>query len=149
EELERVLALKAGADDCVAKSWGSRELVARIEAVLRRNRFPSTVSQTISLRPLHIDRRTREVRVRDRLVDVTSKEFELLCTLAANPQTVVSRKELMARVWGSDWSGASRTIDTHVSSLRAKLGSSGWIITVRGVGYRMGHAGQPPEAFAD
>ncbi|WP_048460848.1 winged helix-turn-helix domain-containing protein, partial [Streptomyces sp. HNS054] len=93
--------------------------------------------------------RTREVRLSDQLVDVTSKEFELLYVLAANSETVVSRKELMAKVWGSNWSRASRTIDTHVSSLRTKLGSSGWIITVRGVGYRMGHAGRLPEVFAD
>jgi DNA-binding response OmpR family regulator len=149
KELERVLALKAGADDCVVKTCGSREIGARIEAVLRRTRPRKTISETISLRPLRIDPRTREVRLRDRLVDVTSKEFELLYTLAANPENVVSRKELMAKVWGSNWLRTSRTIDTHVSSLRAKLGSSGWIITVRGVGYRMGHCGRSPEAPAD
>ncbi|MEU5361976.1 response regulator transcription factor [Streptomyces sp. NPDC005925] len=139
EELERVLALKAGADDCVAKTWGFREIGARIEAVLRRAAPKSAPSGTISLQSLHIDPRTREVRLRDRLIEVTSKEFELLHTLAANSHTVVTRQELMAKVWGSTWSKTSRTIDTHVSSLRAKLGSGGWIITVRGVGYRMGH----------
>ncbi|MFE7835504.1 response regulator transcription factor [Streptomyces sp. NPDC057474] len=149
EELERVLALKAGADDCVTKTWGFREIEARIAAVLRRSRPRSAAPQIISLRPLHIDPRTREVRLRDRLVDVTSKEFDLLCMLAANPETVVSRKELMAKVWGINWSQTSRTIDTHVSSLRTKLGSSGWIITVRGVGYRLGHAGRAPETFTD
>ncbi|MGW8948764.1 winged helix-turn-helix domain-containing protein [Streptomyces sp. NPDC055709] len=148
DELERVLALKAGADDCVAKSWGHREIGARIEAVLRRTRPRPAAPESISLRPLHIDPRTRQVRLRGRLVDVTSKEFELLYTLAASPETVVSRKELMARVWGSNWAHTSRTIDTHVSSLRAKLGSSGWIITVRGVGYRIGHAWQVPEVSA-
>lgn len=139
EELERVLALKAGADDCVAKTWGFREIGARIEAVLRRAAPRPAPSGTISLQPLHIDPRSREVRLRDRLIEVTSKEFELLHTLAANHHTVVTRQELMAKVWGSTWSKTSRTIDTHVSSLRAKLGSGGWIITVRGVGYRMGH----------
>ncbi|SEQ18785.1 response regulator transcription factor [Streptomyces radiopugnans] len=147
-ELERILALKAGADDCVATTWGHRELGARIEAVLRRVRPKPPTPETISLRPLHIDPRTREVRLRDRVVNVTSKEFELLYALAADPGTVVSRKELMARVWGSSWVQTSRTIDTHVSSLRAKLGSSRWIITVRGVGYRMGHAWQMPETSA-
>ncbi|UUN29737.1 response regulator transcription factor [Streptomyces sp. FIT100] len=148
DELERILALKAGADDCVAKAWGARELGARIEAVLRRSRPASGIAESISLRPLHIDPRTREVRLRDQVIDVTSKEFELLYTLAANPETVVSRKELMAKVWGSNWEQTSRTIDTHVSSLRAKLGSSGWIITVRGIGYRMGHAWRVPEVSA-
>lgn len=79
------------------------------------------------------------MRLHDRLVPVTSKEFELLYVLAQNSETVVSRKELMAKVWGSNWACTSRTIDTHVSSLRSKLGSSRWITTVRGVGYRMGY----------
>ncbi|OKJ22555.1 transcriptional regulator [Streptomyces sp. CB00316] len=147
-ELERVLVLHAGADDCVVKSWGFREVGARIEAVLRRARPRQDLPGAISLRHLHIDPRLREVRLRGRPVGVTSKEFELLYTLAATPETVVTRKELMARVWGSDWGHTSRTIDTHVSSLRAKLGSSGWIITVRGVGYRMGYAWQMPETTA-
>lgn len=145
DELERVLALKAGADDCVAQTWGFREIGARIEAVLRRARRGPASSEAISLRPLHIDPRTREVRLRDRLIDVTSKEFELLYILAVNHETVVSRKELMSKVWGSDWGPTSRTIDTHVSTLRAKLGCSRWIVTVRGVGYRMAVARRAPE----
>jgi DNA-binding response OmpR family regulator len=143
--LERVLVLHAGADDCVVRTWGFREMVARIEAVLRRARPRDAFPEEIHLHGLRIDPRRREVRFRDRPVEVTSKEFELLYTLAATPEKVVTRKELMARVWGSDWGHKSRTIDTHVSSLRAKLGSSGWIITVRGVGYRMGHAWRVPE----
>lgn len=140
DELERVLALKAGADDCVAQTWGFREIAARVEAVLRRSHRPlSAVSETISLGPLHIDPRAREVRLHGRHIDVTSKEFELLYLLASHSETVISRKELMAKVWGSEWATTSRTIDTHVSTLRAKLGCSRWIITVRGVGYRMGH----------
>ncbi|MEU1040708.1 response regulator transcription factor [Streptomyces sp. NPDC005551] len=148
DELGRVLVLNAGADDCVAKTWGFREVGARIGAVLRRARPRQTLPEAISLRPLHIDPRLREVRLHNRLISVTSKEFELLYTLAATPETVVTRKELMARVWGSDWGHTSRTIDTHVSSLRAKLGCNGWIITVRGVGYRMGHAWRMPESSA-
>ncbi|MFE2290911.1 response regulator transcription factor [Streptomyces sp. NPDC059452] len=147
-QLERVLVLNAGADDCVVKTWGFREVGARIEAVLRRTRPRQSLPAAISLRHLHIDPRLREVRLHDRLVGVTSKEFELLYALAATPEKVVTRKELMARVWGSNWGHTSRTIDTHVSSLRAKLGSSGWIITVRGVGYRMGYAWQIPETSA-
>ncbi|WP_329034319.1 response regulator transcription factor [Streptomyces sp. NBC_00178] len=146
DELGRVLALNAGADDCVVKTWGFREVGARIEAVLRRAQPRQALPAEISLRHLHIDPRLREVRLHHRLVGVTSKEFELLYTLAATPETVVTRKELMARVWGSDWGHTSRTIDTHVSSLRAKLGNSGWIITVRGVGYRMGYAWRMPES---
>jgi DNA-binding response OmpR family regulator len=149
DELERVLALKAGADDCVAQTWGAREIGARIEAVLRRTRRTATATDNIiSLRPLHIDPRTREVRLRDRIVEVTSKEFELLYILASNSGSVVSRKELMAKVWGSAWAQTSRTIDTHVSTLRAKLGCNNWIITVRGIGYRMGYSVGTPEASA-
>ncbi|RDG32427.1 response regulator transcription factor [Streptomyces corynorhini] len=146
DELARVLALKAGADDCVVTAWGFREIGARIEAVLRRTRPRTALLDAISLSPLHIDPRTRQVHLYDELVDVTSKEFELLYTLAATAETVVTRRELMAKVWGSDWAHSSRTIDTHVSSLRAKLGSSCWIITVRGVGYRMGHTPHVPKA---
>ncbi|MFD4690132.1 response regulator transcription factor [Streptomyces sp. NBC_00683] len=146
DELERVLALKAGADDCVVKTWGFREISARIEAVLRRSRPRPSLLDAISLSRLHIDPRTREVRLHNRLIDVTSKEFELLYTLAATPETVVTRRELMERVWGSSWGHPSRTIDTHVSSLRAKLGHPCWIHTVRGVGYRMGHRWRMPEA---
>jgi DNA-binding response OmpR family regulator len=148
DELERVLALREGADDCVAKTWGMRELRARIEAVLRRSRGKPAAPHTISIDPLHIDQRTREVRLNDRLVDLTSKEFELLYILAKNPDTVVSRKELMASVWGATWTTTSRTIDTHVSSLRAKLGNTKWIITVHGVGYRLGHASSVPRRTA-
>ncbi|QYX78362.1 response regulator transcription factor [Streptomyces akebiae] len=138
-ELDRVLALQAGADDCVVTSCGEREMLARIEAVLRRARPRTERSRPLCLGPLHIDSRTREVRLHDRPVNVTAKEFELLHTLAATPESVISRKELMARVWETGWADSSRTIDTHVRSLRAKLGTHSWIITVRGVGYRMGH----------
>ncbi|WP_395298380.1 response regulator transcription factor [Kitasatospora hibisci] len=136
-ELDRVLALQAGADDCVLASCGIREMLARIEAVLRRAHPRPQVSHTISLSPLHIDGTTREVRLDGRPVVLTAKEFDLLHTLAADPKTVLSRKELMARVWDTTWVASTRTIDTHVSNLRAKLGGK-WIITVHGVGYRLG-----------
>lgn len=137
--LDRVLALKAGADDCVVRSCGEREIMARIEAVMRRAVGREPEARVISLRSLRIDGRSREVRLRGEVVEMTSKEFELLYLLASQPDSVVSRKELMARIWQDNWARTSRTIDTHVSSLRAKLGSPGWIITVRGVGYRMGY----------
>ncbi|MFD7557233.1 MULTISPECIES: response regulator transcription factor [unclassified Streptomyces] len=147
EELDRVLALQAGSDDCVVKSTGPREIMARIQAVLRRaHPRPLAAPESISLRRLHIDGRAREVRLDGLPVEVTSKEFELLYTLASTPERVVSRKELMAKVWECDWSESSRTIDTHVSSLRAKLGCSKWIVTVRGVGYKIGQGRQRVEA---
>ncbi|MEV6653598.1 response regulator transcription factor [Streptomyces sp. NPDC051219] len=139
-ELDRVLGLQAGADDYMVKPYGFRELMARIEAVMRRVRPQPQTSQVISSGPLLIDARTREVRLHDRPVEVTRKEFDLLYLLASQPENVISRKQLMTQVWDDSWSRPGRTIDTHVSSLRGKLGSSSWIITVRGVGFRFGHA---------
>jgi DNA-binding response OmpR family regulator len=139
-ELDRVLALQAGADSCVSKPYGQWELVARIEAVMRRvsPRLP-TPDQVISRGPLHIDLATREVRLHGRVVCLTRKEFEVLHFLASRPGTVVSREEIMAKIWNDDWPRGSRTIDTHISSLRAKLGARTWIRTVRGVGFRIGY----------
>lgn len=137
-ELDCVLALQAGADDYLVKPYGFRELMARMDAVMRRSRPQALLPQSISRGRLRIDFGTREVYLDGRLVEVTRKEFDLLYHLASHPDTVVSRKELMQRVWGDTWS--RRTVDTHVSSLRGKLGATEWIITVRGVGFRFGTA---------
>lgn len=137
-ELDRVLGLQAGADDYMVKPYGCRELIARMEAVMRRVRVQPQSAKVICHGPLRIDVGLREVSLDGREVDVTRKEFDLLCLLASNPLTVVPRKRIMQQVWGDSWS--RRTVDTHVSSLRAKLGGSDWIITVRGVGFRLGHA---------
>lgn len=139
-ELDRVLGLQAGADDYVVKPYGFRELMARIEAVMRRVRPEAPAAQVITSGPLTIDAGTREIRLDGRPVEVTRKEFDLLHLLASRPEKVVSRKQLMTQVWDDSWSRPGRTIDTHVSSLRGKLGSASWIITVRGVGFRFGHA---------
>ncbi|QLE75548.1 response regulator transcription factor [Streptomyces rectiverticillatus] len=140
-ELDRVLGLQAGADDYVVEPYGFRELMARIEAVMRRARPAARpAAEVITSGPLTIDPDLREVRLGGRRIDVTRKEFDLLHLLASRPEKVVSRKQLMTQVWDDRWSRPGRTIDTHVSSLRGKLGSAGWIITVRGVGFRFGHA---------
>jgi len=135
-ELDRVLGLQAGADDYLVKPYGFRELIARMEAVMRRAQSQPAASKVVSYGPLSIDANRREVSLDGRPIDVTRKEFDLLYLLASNPQVVIPRKRLMHQVWGDSWS--RRTVDTHVSSLRNKLGSSGWIITVRGVGFRLG-----------
>ena len=135
-ELDCVLGLQAGADDYVTKPYGLRELMARIEAVTRRARWQPAAAPAISHGRLHIDAASREVTVDGTRVALTRKEFDLLCLLAACPGTVVPRKQLLKQVWGDTWS--RRTVDTHVSSLRGKLGASGWIVTVRGVGFRLG-----------
>jgi DNA-binding response OmpR family regulator len=131
-----VLGLRAGADDYLVKPYGFRELIARMEAVMRRAQPQPAASTVVSYGPLSIDASRREVSLDGRLIDVTRKEFDLLYLLASYPQVVIPRKRLMHQVWGDSWS--RRTVDTHVSSLRNKLGSSRWIITVRGVGFRLG-----------
>ncbi len=141
-ELDQVLGLQAGLDDYLAKPYGFRELIARIEAVMRRARPRQPTVRAISHGPLCIDLGTREVRLNDQLINVTRKEFDLLYLLARQPETVVSRKQIMSTVWDVEWARCSRTIDTHVNSLRKKLGTSAWIITVRGVGFRFGSAGE-------
>ncbi|MEU3301220.1 response regulator transcription factor [Streptomyces sp. NPDC006678] len=137
-ELDRVLVLQAGADDCMTKPYGFRELMARMEAVMRRTQPQWPLEQVIEHGPLRIDVNSREIRLDGRLIEVTRKEFDLLHLLASWPETVIPRQQLTAQVWGDSMPLRGRTIDTHVSSLRNKLGSSSWIVTVRGVGFRLG-----------
>ncbi|WP_329456501.1 response regulator transcription factor [Streptomyces sp. NBC_01497] len=138
-ELDCVLGLQAGSDDYIVEPYGFPELLARIEAVMRRVRPRRTRARVITHGPLRIDAATRELLLDGRRVEVTPKEFDLIRLLASQPGTTLSRRELMSQVWGDEWSHRGRTIDTHVSSLRGKLGSSGWIVTVRGVGFHIGH----------
>lgn len=137
-ELDRVLGLQSGSDDVVVKPCGLRELVARIEAVMRRARPRAAAMEVIARGKLRINPVSREVVVDQRPVSVTRKEFDLLYLLASKPEAVVSRKQIMSAVWENEWTQSSRTVDTHVSSLRGKLGSGEWIVTVRGVGFRLG-----------
>ncbi|WP_422755609.1 response regulator transcription factor [Micromonospora sp. WMMD708] len=136
-EVDRVLAFWAGCDDCLDKPFGADELLARIDAVLRRLR-PAPDANTITHGPLHIDVARREARLDNRALALTRKEFDLLSLLAARPGVVFSRRELRARVWRDSTTTTGRTIDTHVNSLRAKLGDTRWIVTVRGVGFQLG-----------
>ncbi|MFJ9977426.1 response regulator transcription factor [Streptomyces cyaneofuscatus] len=138
-ELDRVLGLQAGSDDYLVKPYGFRELLARMEAVMRRSGPRAGTAPTITHGPLRIDVTTRAVSLHGTPVELTRKEFDLLHLLATHPGSVVSRRQLMAQIWGDTWSQRGRTVDTHVSSLRGKLGSSSWIITTRGVGFRLGH----------
>lgn len=136
-ELDRILSLHAGADHYVVKPCSLTELTARIEAVMRRVRLqPFSSDGVITIGPLNIDHRAREIRLGDQYIEMTRKEFDLLSLLASRPGVVFSRRQIMAQVWGDPRAKPGRTIDTHVSSLRSKLGSSEWITTVRGVGFR-------------
>lgn len=140
EEVDRVLALQAGSDDCLVKPVGFRELLARIEAIMRRVRPRGRGQRFFDHGPLTLDPGSREVRLDGRLVSLTRKEFDLLHLLVAQPSTVISRKDLMSKVWGYAWAPPSRTVDMHVSSLRKKLGDASWIVTVHGIGFRLGTA---------
>lgn len=135
-ELDRVLGLQAGADDYLVKPYGFQELLARMDAVMRRIRRSAVAARTICHGELEIDVNARQVRLAGQPIELTRKEFDLLCLLAANPDTVIPRKRLMLEIWGDSWS--RRTVDTHVGTLRNKLGDSSWVITIRGVGFRIG-----------
>ncbi len=146
DELSRVLGLEAGADDCISVPWRIPEVTARIDSVMRRVN-PSALSRTPSVTagPLRIEAATREVWLDQRRIDLTRKEFDLLLHLAQRPGSVVSRRRLMIEIWKHPRSEpvspvASRTIDTHVSSLRSKLGDKQWVTAIRGVGFRIGQA---------
>ncbi|MCX2968308.1 MULTISPECIES: response regulator transcription factor [Streptomyces] len=157
-EVDRVLLLEAGCDDCVDIPYRARELVARIKAILRRTeaaRGPRAADpgegERLEFGPLVIDPARREACLHGRGLPLTRKEFDLLHTLATEPERVFRRRELMFLVWdypaGNRISAqASRTIDTHVSSLRGKLGHSEWVTTVRGVGFRFGVSAPGPDA---
>ncbi|WP_205717835.1 response regulator transcription factor [Actinomadura soli] len=141
----RVLGLKAGSDDCLDKRecleipLGFHELVARIEAVMRRARPDRRRKRQISRGSLRLDADLREVRVDGRRVTLTRKEFDLLHLLARYPEKIITRRQIMAEVWDDHYVASSRTLDMHVSSLRGKLGAGSWIETARGVGFRLGH----------
>ena len=159
EELDRVMALHMGADDFVAKPFSRYELVARIQAVLRRaagcpqhaagpaapatgpleKAPPGPEPEQIPLQvgPVRLDPRTRKLFVDGSEVRITRKEFDLLAMLLEEPGAVMERQDIMCRVWDENWFGSTRTLDVHVGSLRSKLGHTEWIETVRGVGYRL------------
>jgi DNA-binding response OmpR family regulator len=135
EEPDRVAGLELGADDYLTKPFSPRELVARMKAVLRRTDGRSA-EDVLTLADVELNRNAREVAVEGQPVDLTTKEFDLLATLLENPGIVVSRDQLLDRVWGMTYPGGTRTVDVHVAQLRRKLGRPELIRTVRGAGYK-------------
>jgi two-component system, OmpR family, alkaline phosphatase synthesis response regulator PhoP len=139
-EVDRVVGLKLGADDYVAKPFSRPELLARIEAVLRRGGRSTDGERPgrIEAGPLQIDVDGRRVLLAGRPLALTTREFDLLTHLAGHPGRIFTRDQLLAAVWGYDWEGEARTVDVHISWLRAKLRQAGerdYFRTVRGVGY--------------
>ena len=135
ETTDKVSGLKQGADDYITKPFEMKEVLARIEAVLRRTGRPQTPA-ILKCDGLEIDPAAREVRRDGIPVELTYKEFELLKLLCENRGTVLTRDDILHAVWDYDFAGETRTVDMHVKTLRQKLGE-GYIQTVRGVGYKM------------
>ena len=140
-ETDRVVGLELGADDYVVKPFSSREVISRIRAVLRRaKQVPAPVEPVLGVGELILDRSARKVSLRGEPVALARREFDLLAELVAHAGEVVTREELMDRVWDVNWFGSTKTLDVHIRALRKKLGDSpnepGMIETVRGVGFR-------------
>jgi two-component system phosphate regulon response regulator PhoB len=137
EEIDRVVGFELGADDYVVKPFSVRELLLRIQAVLRRPSGDADTSGPIEFGTLKVDREAHRVWVDGREVDLTALEFKLLVTLHDRKNRVQSRDALLSDVWGIHADITTRTVDTHVKRLREKLGDAGgYVQTVRGVGYR-------------
>jgi two-component system, OmpR family, alkaline phosphatase synthesis response regulator PhoP len=138
EEMDKVVGLTVGADDYVSKPFSPRELVARIKAVLRRLKAGGIMAKNeiLSFKHLRIDSGARLVTVDDQPISLTAIEFDLLHALAENRGRVLSREQLLEKVWGGSYYGEMRVVDVHLGHVRQKLGYPDLITTVRGVGYR-------------
>jgi two-component system, OmpR family, response regulator RegX3 len=140
-EIDKVVGLELGADDYVTKPYSSRELVARVRAVLRRQGEPEElISSTVHAGPVRMDVERHVVSVSGEQVSLPLKEFELLEMLLRNSGRVLTRGQLIDRVWGSDYVGDTKTLDVHVKLLRSKIepdpSTPRYLITVRGLGYK-------------
>lgn len=137
-EYDRVVGLDSGADDYMPKPFGMMELVSRVRALLRRAAKPAAEDKLFTAGPLAVDVKRRAVTVDGEPVILTYKEFELLCYLLENRGVVLSRDQILTKIWDYNYSGETRTVDVHIRTLRQKLGDAGALIeTVRGVGYRL------------
>ena len=139
EETDKVVGLSVGADDYVTKPFSPRELTARVKAALRRiqaGASPASGTTVYSFRHLRMDVGARTVRVDDQPIELTAIEFDLLKALVENRGRVLSREQLLEKVWGGEYFGEQRVVDVHLGHVRQKLGREDLIVTVRGVGYR-------------
>ena len=144
EVFDKVLGLELGADDYMEKPFDSKELVARVKAVLRRYRpvaqeKPESAVKKVDYPDLSINLTNYSVIYNGQSIDMPPKELELLFFLASSPNQVFTREQLLSKVWGYDFAGETRTVDTHIKRIRAKLDSAslGWSIkTIYGVGYK-------------
>ena len=138
-EYDKVVGLDSGADDYIPKPFGMMELVSRVRALLRRAE-PEKEKRTdaCTAGPIHVDLNRHVVTVDGTVVALTYKEFELLCYLTENKGMVLTRDQLLSKIWGYAFAGETRTVDVHIRTLRQKLGeASRCIETIRGVGYKL------------
>jgi two-component system alkaline phosphatase synthesis response regulator PhoP len=139
EETDKIIGLSVGADDYMTKPFSPRELVARVKAALRRLKAgasPDVERTVLSFKHIRMDVGAHTVSVDDHPIELTSIEFDLLRALAENRGRVLSREQLLERIWGADYFGETRVVDVHLGHVRQKLGNDSIIATVRGVGYR-------------
>lgn len=140
ETFDKVLGLELGADDYMVKPFETKELIARIKAVLRRTETKSdALSEEVSFPGLSVNLTNYELKINDKITEVPPKELELLYFLSSNPNRVFTREQLLEEVWGFDYFGDSRTVDVHIKRLREKLenvNESWQLKTVWGVGYK-------------
>jgi DNA-binding response OmpR family regulator len=142
EDIDKIIGLEVGADDYMTKPFNPRELVARVKSILRRSTTERRESETAEIRhgDLHVDAGRREVHIGDEEIQLAPKEFDLLWELLDHRGVVLTRDQLLERVWGYTFAGDTRTVDVHVRQVRRKLGDASPIVTVWGVGYKVAPA---------
>lgn len=137
EENDRIHGFKLGADDYIAKPFSPRELVARVQVILRRTGMLALPGDVLQFPPLSLEPGTQRVKVNEQTVELSAKEFELLYFLLRHPHTIFSRENLLVNLWGYDFDGDERTVDSTIRRLRRKIGiAEDFIKTVRGSGYK-------------
>ena len=138
DDVDKIVGLELGADDYMTKPFNPREMVARVKAILRRFEGGRKPQNAITVANLSVDKARREARINEELLDLRTKEFDLLAAFVENPGIALTREQLLESVWGYEYAGETRTVDVHVQHLRSKLsGAAVAIETLRGVGYKL------------